>query len=58
MKNYQKNARIKNMQRVSKFDHFKMGEQKKMCIWLNLNLNLQFNRNTLHLNRICHKPVP
>src|SRR4051812_11444939 len=42
MKNYQKNARIKNMQFVFMFDHFKMGEQKQMCIWLNLNLNLEF----------------
>ena len=41
MKNYHKNARIKNMQK-NMFDHFKMGEQKQMCIWLNLNLNLKF----------------
>src|ERR1041385_1199546 len=42
MKHYQKNTRIKNMQFVFRFDHFKMGEQKKMCIWLNLKLNLKF----------------
>ena len=42
MKNYQKNARIKNMQLVFMFDHFKMGEQYKTCIWLNWNLNLEF----------------
>ena len=42
MKNYQKNARIMNMQLVSMFDHFKMGEQWQRCIWLNLNLNLEF----------------
>ena len=42
MKNYQKNARIKNMQFIFMFDHSKMGEQKQMCIWLNLNLNLEF----------------
>ena len=24
------------------FHHFKMGEQKQMCIWLNLKLNLEF----------------
>ena len=58
MKNYQKNARIKNMQLVFMFDHFKMGEQKQMCICLNLNLNLQFNCNALQLSWICHKRVP
>src|SRR3954468_15871623 len=42
MKNYHKNARIKNMPFVFMFDHFKMGEQKQMCIWLNFNLNLEF----------------
>src|SRR4051812_43767521 len=42
MKNYKKNARIKNIQLVFMFNHFKMGEQRKMCIWLNLNLNLEF----------------
>ena len=42
MKKYNKNARIMNMQFVFMFDHFKMGEQKQMCIWLNLNLNLKF----------------
>src|SRR3954465_8010111 len=42
MKNYQKNARIMNMQFVFMFDHFKMGEQKQMSIWHNLNLNLEF----------------
>src|SRR4051794_8665314 len=41
MKNYQKNARIKNVQFVFMFDHFKMGEQKQMCIWLNLNLEFE-----------------
>src|SRR3954463_11180342 len=62
MKNYQKNARIKNMQFVSMFDHFKMGEQKKMCIRLNLNLNLEFEfaiqlqYTSIKMN--CHKPVP
>ena len=40
MKNYQNNARIKNIQLVFMFDHFKMGELRQMCIWLNLNLNL------------------
>ena len=30
------------MQLVSMFDHFKMGEQQKTCIWHNLNLNLEF----------------
>ena len=29
MKNYQKNARIMNMQPVYKFDHFKMGDRSK-----------------------------
>src|SRR4051812_46133950 len=42
MKNYQKNARIKNMQFVFMIDHFKIGEKKQMCIWLNLKLNLEF----------------
>src|SRR4051812_12189257 len=42
MKNYHKNARIKNMQKKIMFEHFKMGKQKQMCIWLNLKLNLEF----------------
>ena len=33
------------------FDHLKMGEQKQMCIWLNLNLNLKFEfANSLQYN--------
>ena len=31
-----------NIQLVFMFDHFKMGEQKQMCIWLNLNLEFEF----------------
>ena len=49
------------MQFVFMFDHFKMGEQKQMCIWLNLNLNLEFEfANPLQytqLNGIFNKPV-
>ena len=31
-----------NMQFIFMFDHFKMGEQKQMCIWHNLNSNMEF----------------
>ena len=42
MKNYQKNARIMNMQCFYMFDYFKMGKQQQMCICHNLNSNLKF----------------
>ena len=42
MENYQKNARIKNMQLSFMFYHFKMGEHYQMSIWINLNFNLKF----------------
>src|SRR4051812_11977165 len=34
MQNYQKNAKILNMNFVFMFDHFKVGEQWHMCIWI------------------------
>src|ERR1041385_6852293 len=50
MKNYQKNARIKNMGSVFMFDHFKMGEQCKTSIWLYFKFKFEAHlQMTLHL---------
>ena len=42
MKNYQKNARINNMQFVFMFDQLLMGEQWQMHIWLIWKPYLEF----------------
>ena len=54
MENYQKNARILNMDIVFMFVQFKLGEQWQMSIWTSfkfkIGVNLQIPCNPLLLN--------